>query len=71
MLIHGFADDNVFVAHTRRLSAELTAAGRPHTLLPLSGVTHMASQEDVAENLLKLQVDFLRQALRQRTPSAV
>jgi len=71
MLIHGFADDNVFVAHTLRLSAELTAAGRPHTLLPLSGVTHMASQEDVAENLLKLQVDFLRQALGQRPPPAV
>ena len=32
-------------------------------MLPLSGVTHMASQEEVAENLLLLQVDFLRQAL--------
>jgi dipeptidyl-peptidase-4 len=26
-------------------------------------VTHMASQEEVAENLLLLQVDFLRRAL--------
>jgi hypothetical protein len=26
-------------------------------------VTHMASQEEVAENLLLLQVDFLRGAL--------
>ena len=32
-------------------------------MLPLSGVTHMASQEEVAENLLLLQVDFLRRAL--------
>jgi dipeptidyl-peptidase 4 len=32
-------------------------------VLPLSGVTHMASQEEVAENLLLLQVDFLRRAL--------
>jgi len=63
MLVHGFADDNVFVAHSLRLSAELTAAGRPHTLLPLSGVTHMTNQEDVAENLLRLQTGFLRQAL--------
>jgi dipeptidyl-peptidase-4 len=68
MLIHGFADDNVFVAHTLRLSAELTAAGRPHTVLPLSGVTHMASQEDVAESLLQLQVEFLRQALAEPPP---
>ncbi|HEX3925082.1 MAG TPA: prolyl oligopeptidase family serine peptidase [Streptosporangiaceae bacterium] len=63
MLIHGLADDNVVVAHTLRLSSALLAAGRPHTVLPLSGVTHMARQEDVAENLLLLQVDFLRNAL--------
>ena len=63
MLIHGLADDNVAVAHTLRLSSALLAAGRPHTVLPLSGVTHMASQEEVAENLLLLQVDFLRSAL--------
>jgi dipeptidyl-peptidase 4 len=63
MIIHGLADDNVVVAHSLRLSSALLAAGYPHTVLPLSGVTHMASQEDVAENLLLLQVDFLRRAL--------
>jgi dipeptidyl-peptidase 4 len=63
MLIHGLADDNVVVAHTLRLSAALLAAGYPHSVLPLSGITHMASQEAVAENLLKLQLDFLRHAL--------
>jgi dipeptidyl-peptidase 4 len=63
MIIHGLADDNVVVAHTLRLSAALLAAGYPHTVLPLSGVTHMASQETVAENLLLLQLDFLRQSL--------
>ena len=63
MIIHGLADDNVAVAHTLRLSSALLAAGRPHQVLPLSGVTHMASQEVVAENLLLLQVDFLRRAL--------
>jgi dipeptidyl-peptidase-4 len=60
MLIHGMVDDNVVVAHTLRLSAALLAAGKPHTVLPLTGVTHMASQEEVAENLQLLQVDFLR-----------
>jgi dipeptidyl-peptidase-4 len=63
MLIHGLADDNVVVAHTLRLSGALLAAGYPHTVLPLSGITHMASQETVAENLLLLQLDFLRRAL--------
>ena len=63
MLIHGLADDNVVVAHSLRMSSALLAAGRPHTVLPLSGITHMASQEEVAENLLLLQVDFLHRAL--------
>ncbi|MBB1246567.1 S9 family peptidase [Streptomyces durbertensis] len=63
MLIHGLADDNVVAAHTLRLSSALLAAGRPHEVLPLSGVTHMTPQEQVAENLLLLQVDFLRRSL--------
>jgi dipeptidyl-peptidase-4 len=70
MLIHGLADDNVVVAHSLRLSSALLAAGRPHTVLPLTGVTHMASQEEVAENLLLLQVDFLKEALRAPAPAA-
>ena len=63
MLIHGMVDDNVVVAHTLRLSAALLAAGRPHQVLPLTGMTHMASDEVVAENLLLAQVDFFRRAL--------
>ncbi|WP_248963747.1 S9 family peptidase [Sphaerisporangium perillae] len=63
LLIHGLADDNVVAAHTLRLSSALVAAGRPHTVLPLSGVTHMTPQEIVAENLLLLQVDFLKRSL--------
>ncbi len=63
LLVHGLADDNVVVAHTLRLSSALLAAGRPHEVLPLSGMTHMANDEVVAENLLLLQLDFLRRAL--------
>jgi dipeptidyl-peptidase-4 len=63
LLIHGLADDNVVAAHTLRLSGLLLAAGRPHTVLPLSGVTHLAAQEAVAESLLHLQLHFLRDAL--------
>ena len=63
MLIHGLADDNVVAAHTLRLSRALTEAGRPHTVLPLCGVTHMTPQEEVAENLLLIQLRFLQDAL--------
>ncbi|MEO8106185.1 MAG: DPP IV N-terminal domain-containing protein [Actinomycetes bacterium] len=63
-LIHGFADDNVFVAHSLRLSQVLAENGCPHEVLPLTGITHMATQEDVAENLLTLQVDFIKRSLR-------
>jgi dipeptidyl-peptidase-4 len=63
LLIHGLADDNVVAAHTLRLSSDLLAAGRPHEVLPLAGVTHMTPQEVVAENLLLHQLDFLRRAL--------
>jgi len=63
LIIHGLADDNVVAAHTLRLSSALLAAGKPHEVLPLVGVTHMTPQEVVAENLLLHQLDFLRRSL--------
>ncbi|MBZ3903581.1 S9 family peptidase [Streptomyces griseiscabiei] len=63
MIVHGTADDNVVFAHALRLSSALLADGRPHEVLPLSGVTHITPQEQVAENLLLLQVDFLKRSL--------
>jgi len=71
LLVHGLADDNVVAAHTLRLSSALLAAGRPHSVLPLSGVTHMTPQEVVAENLLLLQVQFLRNALGVPDPTEI
>jgi dipeptidyl-peptidase-4 len=59
MLIHGLLDDNVYPVHTMRLSAALFAAGRPHTVLPLPGASHMAPDTD----MLTPQLDFLRSAL--------
>lgn len=63
LILHGMVDDNVVVAHTLQLSSALLSAGRRHAVIPLTGVTHMTPQEIVAENLLRLQVDFLRGAL--------
>lgn len=63
LLIHGLADDNVVAANTLKLSQRLTESGRLHAVLPLTGITHMTPQEAVAENLLIVQVEFLRAAL--------
>jgi dipeptidyl-peptidase-4 len=63
LLVHGLADDNVVAAHTLQFSSALLAAGKPHEVLPLSGVTHMTPQAVVAENLLLHQLNFLRRTL--------
>jgi dipeptidyl-peptidase-4 len=63
LIVHGMSDDNVFVAHSLRLSRALLEAGKPHVFLPLSGATHMAKEPQVAENLLRLEIRFLRNAL--------
>jgi hypothetical protein len=51
----------------RPLSTALLAAGYPNEVLPLTGITHMASPETVAENLLLLQLDFLRHSVARVT----
>jgi dipeptidyl-peptidase-4 len=63
LLIHGLADDNVFVAHTLRLSAALFEAGRRHELVLIPNATHLTRSEAVTENLLRVQLDFLRRSL--------
>jgi dipeptidyl-peptidase-4 len=60
LVIHGLADDNVFVANALRLSRAFLEAGSPHIFLPLSGASHMAKELTVAENLLRLELQFLR-----------
>jgi len=63
LIIHGLLDDNVLSAHTLTFSQRLTESGRLHAVLPLTGITHMTPQEAVAENLLTVQVEFLRRVL--------
>ncbi|MFF7634861.1 prolyl oligopeptidase family serine peptidase [Kitasatospora sp. NPDC008050] len=63
LLIHGLADDNVFIANTLRLSSTLLAAGRPHEVLPLSGVSHAAMASPLFPQLLAHQLEFLRRHL--------
>ncbi|HET6712398.1 MAG TPA: prolyl oligopeptidase family serine peptidase [Actinomycetota bacterium] len=63
LLIHGLADDNVYAAHSLRMSKALMEAGRPHAFIPLSGITHRPTDPAAAEAMLQIEVDFLRRAL--------
>jgi dipeptidyl-peptidase-4 len=63
MIVHGIADDNVYVAHSLRMSKALMEVGRRHSMIPLSGITHRPTDERAAENMLRIEVEFLQRAL--------
>jgi dipeptidyl-peptidase 4 len=48
LLIHGTADDNVYVAHALKLAAVMGLAGRPVEFMPLIDQTHMVSAPESA-----------------------
>ena len=64
LLVHGLLDDNVHPQHSLQLSRALAAAGRDHELLLLPGVTHVAWQPEIIEQLLAAHVRFFRRWLR-------
>ena len=63
LLMHGLADDNVFVANTLRLSAALFEAGKWHELVLIPNATHLTRSTAVTENILRVQLDFLRRTV--------
>jgi dipeptidyl-peptidase 4 len=71
LLIHGLDDDNVFPAHALRLSAALLAAGRPHRVLLLPGEGHAVTRPGTADNLLRIELDFLRNTLLRPPDQAI
>lgn len=63
MLIHGMFDDNVLMAHSLRMSAELVAHGRPHELLVLPSDHNIVAQPAVEKTMYNAEVGFLRRTL--------
>ncbi|GAA3552347.1 S9 family peptidase [Kribbella ginsengisoli] len=70
LLVHGLADDNVFAAHSLRLSAALLKAGRPHQFLPLTGAAHSPTDEATVVGLLLHELNFLKTMLGVGEPAA-
>lgn len=58
LLIHGLSDDNVFAAHTVRLSEALIRHGVLHSALLPSALTHV-SRGSLTAGILRLEAAFL------------
>lgn len=63
LLIHGTADDNVYFFHTLKLSHALFLAGKPHDLLPLSGLTHMVPDPLVTQRQYEWVLGYFQKHL--------
>ncbi|MEY2669479.1 MAG: hypothetical protein RJA59_2117 [Pseudomonadota bacterium] len=63
LLVHGTADDNVYLLHSLKLADALFRAGAPATFVPLANVTHLASDPSTAERLAEMEIRFFRENL--------
>jgi dipeptidyl-peptidase-4 len=63
LIIHGFEDDNVVVAHSIRLAEALAARGIPHASLLLPSLTHVGRTSIVAQ-VQRIELEFFDRHLR-------
>jgi dipeptidyl-peptidase-4 len=65
LLVHGTADDNVYLRHSLQLADALHRAGKPFDFLPLPGITHMISSDPVVfTHYWERSIRFFQDALR-------
>jgi dipeptidyl-peptidase-4 len=63
LIVHGTADDNVWFLNSVKLTDALERGGRPFSLLPLAGTTHMLLDPDLSETVWLRTAGTLREAL--------
>jgi dipeptidyl-peptidase-4 len=63
LILHGFEDDNVVVAHAVRLAETLTAHQIPHASILLPSLTHIGRTPALAK-LQRLELEFFAERLR-------
>ena len=69
LLIHGLADDNVFVANTLQLSAALFTRGYHHDLVLLPNASHIGGFDELVVAQYVAELDFLRRSLVPEVPA--
>jgi dipeptidyl-peptidase-4 len=63
LLIHGTADDNVYLRHTLKLIDQLERAGRSFEFLPLRGSTHLVPDPAMRQQIQKRTAKFFHEHL--------
>jgi dipeptidyl-peptidase-4 len=64
LIIHGTADDNVYLTHALKMADALFRAGKDFEFLPLSGFTHMVTEPAAVEQMWSRVARFFREHLR-------
>jgi dipeptidyl-peptidase 4 len=64
LIIHGTADDNVYLTHALKMADALFRAGKDFEFIPLSGFTHMVTEPAVVERMWSRVATFFREHLK-------
>lgn len=64
LILHGLSDDNVFAAHSLRLSGVLFGTGSPHELVLIPNASHMGGSDEVIVSRYAAELGFLKRVLR-------
>ncbi len=68
LLIHGMADDNVFLDNSTALAAELQKTATPFEMMFYPGQTHRVGGPGVSEHLWGTILNFLDRTVKNRVP---
>jgi dipeptidyl-peptidase-4 len=58
MIVHGTSDDNVYFAHSLKMTRELFRNGKEFDFLPLAGFTHVVAEPTTVNRLQKRIIGY-------------
>ena len=70
LLIHGMADDNVFLDNSTAVAARMQARATPFEMMFYPGQTHAVGGSGVAEHLWRTILNFLDRTVKNKPPPA-